>query len=164
MFRNATAAYRNQLQDLIPEIPSVSLRYGAPRPYNTSKVALLIENRPMGSLAPIIIQMIAVLPHDWRFRFMGSVESVQKINNSAAIRRHVHDGKLDLTYIPTNMSVGGQEQISHFLTDLWVNEQLLQPAEWLLVFQSDSMYATPVSHFGSRFARYFLFESPWHIR
>ncbi len=37
------------------------------------------------------------------------------------------------------MSTGSQEEISQFLTTLWLYEVVLQPAEWLLVFQTDSM-------------------------
>lgn len=82
--------------------------------------------------------MMSVVPPDWRFRFMGSNESVAFMNHSAAIKRQVDIGRLDLTYIPSNMSVAGQEMISRFLTDLHLYEHVLQPAEWLLIFQSDS--------------------------
>jgi hypothetical protein len=72
---------------------------------------------------------------------MGSEESVAFVNRSAAIRRQVLAGKLDLAYIPQNMSVNGQEEISRFLTTLWLYETVLQPAEWLLVYQTDSEQA-----------------------
>ncbi|KAL8932128.1 MAG: hypothetical protein Q9211_006510 [Gyalolechia sp. 1 TL-2023] len=81
---------------------------------------------------------MGVLPSDWRFRFMGSSESVGSIKTSRAIKHQVDAGKLDLTYIPSNMTTGGQEQISRFLTTLWLYERVLQPAEWLLVFQTDT--------------------------
>lgn len=128
------------LRDL--EIPDVWLDYHKPL-YNETKVALLIENRPDGKLAPMILHMMSVVPPDWRFRFMGSEESVKLVNNSAAIKRQVTAGKLDLTYIPSNMSVLGQEAISRFLTNLWLYETVLQPAEFLLVFQTDSMTHLP---------------------
>ena len=89
-------------------------------------------------LAPLIIHFMGVVPADWRFRFMGSPESVKSVQKSKAIRHQVDSGKLDLTYIPRNMTTGGQEQISTFLTNLWLYETVLQPAEWLLVFQTDS--------------------------
>ena len=92
----------------------------------------------MGSLAPLILHMISVVPPDWRFRVLGSDLSIALVNNSAAIRRQVQVGKLDLTYIPSNMTVSGGEETSQFLTNLWVYEKLLQPAEWLLIFQTDS--------------------------
>ncbi len=86
-----------------------------------------------------MLHFISVVPPDWRFRFMGSVESVEHINASVAIREQVAAGKLDLTYIPANMSTGSGEEISRFLTNLWLYEVVLQPAEWLLVFQTDSI-------------------------
>lgn len=127
------------LKDLELEIPDIWLDYHKPQ-YNESKVALLIENRPSGILAPLILHMMSVVPPDWRFRFMGSEDSVRSVNNSAAIQRQVTAGKLDLTYIPSNMSVQGQEAISRFLTNLWLYETVLQPAENLLVFQTDSAF------------------------
>lgn len=130
--------YRYRLQALVPEFPSVVFDYGETPKYNTSKVALLIENRQKGVLAPLIVSMMAALPQDWTFRFMGSPESVAKVNSSAAIRRNVNMERLSLTYIPSNMTTSGQEEISTFLTNLWVNEVLLRPAEWLLVYQLDS--------------------------
>ncbi len=71
---------------------------------------------------------------------MGSNESLHLVNQSQAIRHHVGAGKLDLTDIPSNMSVTGQQAISQFLTTLWLYETVLQPAEWLLVYQTDSQY------------------------
>jgi hypothetical protein len=141
-FKHISLLFR--YRTLLPELPSLSLDYGK-SPYNHSKVALIIENRPIGVLAPLILHMISVVPPDWRFRFMGSKESLPLVNNSAAIRRHVGVGKLDLTYIPSNMSVSGGEEISRFLTNRWIYETVLQPAEWLLIFQTDSRHISRVS-------------------
>ncbi|KAL9011496.1 MAG: hypothetical protein Q9173_003659 [Seirophora scorigena] len=123
----------------LPSIPfSVSVTYPT-SPFNESKVAFLVENRPLPTLAPLMLHFMGVLPQNWRFRFMGSPESVRSVRASRAIRHQVEAGKLDLTHIPSNMTTGGQEQISRFLTTLWLYEKVLQPAEWLLVFQTDSI-------------------------
>ena len=82
--------------------------------------------------------MVAVLPPDWRFLFLGSDSSIGIMENSAAIRRQVAIGKLDLRLLPSNVSIGGQEDISRFFTELWVYQHLFWPAEWLLVYQTDS--------------------------
>ncbi|KAL8675558.1 MAG: hypothetical protein Q9168_000070 [Polycauliona sp. 1 TL-2023] len=119
------------------DIPTVSLDFHRPK-YDKTKVALLIENRPENMLAPHMLHMMSVIPPDWRAQFMGSDESVAYINESRAIRYQVEIGRLDLTYIPKNMSVAGQEQISQFLTTLYVYDTLVKPAENLLVFQTDS--------------------------
>ncbi|KAJ3567574.1 hypothetical protein NPX13_g6714 [Xylaria arbuscula] len=101
-----------------PEAPTLSPSPTMPSsfspqnaPFNVSKVALLIEDRPLPNLAPLLLQFIAVVPPDWRFRFMGSFESVTSLNASHAVRSQVNAGKLDLTFIPGNMSTSGGEMV-----------------------------------------------------
>ncbi|EGY19335.1 hypothetical protein VD0002_g4875 [Verticillium dahliae] len=143
-------------------VPQVSLHYGVKSPFNHTKVALLIENRPNPILAPLMLHFMAVVPPDWRFRFMGSEESVAHINQSMAIREHVNSGKLDLTFIPSNMSTAGQEMISRFLTNLWLYETVLHPAEWLLVFQTDSMLCANSRHNINDFLEFDWIGAPWN--
>ncbi|KAF7554753.1 hypothetical protein G7046_g6722 [Stylonectria norvegica] len=142
-------------------IPEISLEYPKPA-YNASKVALLIENRPNPILAPLMLYFMSVVPADWRFRFMGSPESVAAINTSYAIRNQVKAGKLDLTFIPQNMSTAGQEMISRFLTTLWLYETVLQPAEWLLIFQTDSVLCANSKHNLDDFLEYDWIGAPWN--
>lgn len=130
-------------------------------PFNVTKVALLIENRPKPILVPLMLHFMSVVPPDWRFRFMGSIESVAYVNQSYAIRNQVAIGKLDLTYIPMNMSVAGQEMISRFLTNLWLYEQLLQPAEHLLVYQTDSMLCANSRQTLNDYLDYDWVGAPW---
>ncbi|KAM0324357.1 hypothetical protein ACHAQA_008138 [Verticillium albo-atrum] len=143
-------------------VPQLSLQYGVQSPFNHSKVALLIENRSNPILAPLMLHFMAVVPPDWRFRFMGSEESVAHINQSIAIREHVASGKLDLTYIPSNMSTAGQEMISRFLTTLWLYETVLRPAEWLLVFQTDSILCANSRNNINDFLEYDWIGAPWN--
>lgn len=147
-----------------PYLPSVSLEYASLQktPYNESKVALLVENRPFPLLAPLMLHFMGVVPPDWRFRFMGSVESVEHINKSMAIQEQVKLGKLDLTYIPANMSTGSQEEISRFLTTLWLYEVVLQPAEWLLVFQTDSILCANSQQNLNDYLEYDWIGAPWN--
>ena len=93
---------------------------------------------------------------------MGSVESVEAINGSRAIRDAVAAGKLDLTYIPANMTTGSQEEISRFLTTLWLYETVLQPAEWLLVFQTDSMLCANSRQSLNNWLDYDWVGAPWN--
>jgi hypothetical protein len=146
-------------------IPRITLEYPeSPRinPYNASKVALLIENRPSAILAPILLHFISVVPPDWQFRFMGSPLSVASVNRSVAIQNQVASRKLDLTYIPANMSTNGQEEISQFLTTLWLYEVVLRPAEWLLVFQTDSMLCANSRLNLNDFLEYDWVGAPWN--
>ncbi|KAK7751303.1 hypothetical protein SLS62_006709 [Diatrype stigma] len=160
-------------------VPRVSFEYQQHRPtagsgigggdggigssmYNASKVGLLIENRAFPFLAPLMLHFISVVPPDWRFRFMGSPESVASINASVAIRQQVAAGKLDLTYIPRNMSTASQELISRFLTNRWLYETVLQPAEWLLVFQTDSILCANSRQNLNDFLEYDWVGAPWN--
>ncbi|KAI1844077.1 hypothetical protein JX265_009660 [Neoarthrinium moseri] len=149
----------------VPPIPKVHLAYPEPpppSPYNASKVALLVENRPNPILAPLMLHFMSVVPPDWRFRFMGSTESVIHINKSMAIREQVANGKLDLTYIPSNMSTAGQEMISRYMTNLWLYETVLQPAEWLLVFQTDSILCANSRQNINDYLDYDWIGAPWN--
>lgn len=143
--------------------PTLSFEYASSQksPYNETKVALLIENRPFPILAPLMLHFISVVPPDWRFRFMGSVESVKLINESVAIREQVKAGKLDLTFIPSNMTTGSQEEISRFLTTRWLYETVLQPAEWLLIFQTDSILCANSRRNLNEYLEYDWIGAPW---
>lgn len=147
--------------EIAPTVPRISIQYPHSA-FNQSKVGLLIENRPNPILAPLMLHFMSVVPPDWRFRFMGSIESVEHINKSVAIREQVNAGKLDLTYIPSNMSTAGQEMISRFLTNLWLYETVLQPAEWLLVFQTDSILCANSKLNLNDFLDYDWMGAPWH--
>lgn len=105
---------------------------------------------------------MSVVPPDWRFNFMGSEESVAFVNTSRTIQERVTAGKLDLTYIPSNMSTGSQEDISTFLTTLWLYEHVLAPAEWLLVFQTDSMLCANSRQSLNNWLDYDWVGAPWH--
>lgn len=74
----------------------------------------------------------------------------------------MNSGKLDLTYIPSNMTTGSQEEISRFLTNLWLYEVVLQPAEWLLVFQTDSMLCANSRQSLNNWLDYDWVGAPWN--
>ncbi|KAJ3529691.1 hypothetical protein NM208_g9645 [Fusarium decemcellulare] len=152
---------------LVANLPPMTLTLSIPldspifSAFDPSKVALLVESRPLSILAPLLLHFISVIPPDWHFRFMGSPESLAAINASFAIRQHVLDGKLDLTLIPSNMSTQGQEMISRFFTTLWLYETVLQPAEWLLVFQTDSIVCANTKKSLDDFLEYDWIGAPW---
>ncbi|KAH8891527.1 hypothetical protein GQ53DRAFT_746596 [Thozetella sp. PMI_491] len=110
-----------------------------------------------------MLHFISVVPPDWRFRFMGTNESVAHLNASAAIREQVAAGKLDLTYIPANQTTGSQEEINRFFTQSWVYEYLLAPAEYLLVFQTDSMLCANSKRNFNEFIGYDWVGAPWSL-
>ena len=59
------------------------------------------------------------------------------------------------------MTTGSQEEISQFLTTLWLYEVVLQPAEWLLVFQTDSMLCSNSRQSLNSWLGYDWVGAPW---
>lgn len=133
-------------------------------PYDPRKVAVLIENRPMTNLVPILLHFTSTIPPEWRVQFIGSDESVALVNSKPAIRQHVAIGKMDLKYIPSNTSVAGQNEISAFLTDPWFYEHMIYPAEHLLIFQTDSMLCSRSQQSLNDWLEYDWVGAPWPYR
>ncbi|PHH62560.1 hypothetical protein CDD81_6875 [Ophiocordyceps australis] len=131
------------------------------RALNASKLALLIENRPLPVLAPLLLHFVAVLPSDWRFLFLGSDASLALLNASAPVRRRLETGKLTLAPIPSNMSTAGQEMVSRFLTDPWLYRVAAAQARWLLIFQTDSMLCANSRFHVDSFLAYDWVGAPW---
>lgn len=68
-----------------------------------TRVALLIEDRPLPYLIPLLLQFISVVPPEWSFRFMGSAESLRMMESNPTIRRYIDMKKLFLDLIPYNL-------------------------------------------------------------
>ncbi|CAG8980644.1 hypothetical protein HYALB_00012725 [Hymenoscyphus albidus] len=108
-----------------------------------TKVALLIESRPLPYLIPLLVHFISVVPPEWSFRFMGSDKSVNMLEANPTIRRYVRMKKLFIDPVPKELSINGfigdYGHMNHLLTHTYFYEEWLWPAEWLFYFQDDSM-------------------------
>ncbi|KAJ6256033.1 hypothetical protein Dda_9125 [Drechslerella dactyloides] len=128
-------------RDVMSHMPHVKVEFGHPprSPFNETKVALLIEGRAMPHLTPLLLHYMSVVPPDWRFKFFGTNESVEHLRRSRIVRNHVDDGKLDVELLPEGFRLDGQEATSQTFTNLTFYRDVLAPAEYLLVFQTDAM-------------------------
>jgi hypothetical protein len=126
------------IPDEVYEVPRVPLDQALVA-LDPTKVALLIETRPLPHLPALLLHFISVLPLEWTIRFMGSPEAIRFLQSSRGLRQQAETGKLVFSEIPPEYSVSSQEDISATLTDLYFYRDILEPAEWLLVFQADSM-------------------------
>lgn len=185
--RYSSLLFSYPVSHLVPVVKPDPLRIPS-RPFNDSKVALLIEDRPIAHLAPLLLHMISVVPPDWRFVFLGSVESVAFLNNSLAVRTQVRSGKLDLGELPRNFSSKGKEPLSQTLTsvefwrwlggkDTWdwkdpyVDEEGEEPngmapgrrpqVEWVLIFQTDSILCANSKASLNDWLHYDWVGAPW---
>jgi len=113
-----------------------------PDPYDPSKLAFLVETRPIPHLPALFSHMVSVTPPEWRFMFMGSPEAIAFMRASFRISTLEKSKKLEITELPSNYTLDNRESISQMFTDPYLYSTLLAPAEHLLVFQPDSIFCT----------------------
>jgi len=137
------AELKSRLEEARQKIPSIKVdwdRAEDPRAaYNATKVALLIEPRPIPHLVPQILHMITVVPPDWRFVFIGSEESVVSVGRAFAVKNHQIVGKLDLMVMPDPWEIDSKEKVYRMLTDIRFYDEFLPGVEWILKYESDSI-------------------------
>jgi len=137
------SAASTQYHNAIEHLPAVKVdwhpNYDPKSQYNASKLAIMIEGRPLPHLVPQLLHMIAVVPPDWRFMFIGTNKSVASVSRSFATQYHEANGKLDLVPLPAPFSIESKEHVYRLLTDLRFYDQYLEGVEWMLKFESDSI-------------------------
>ncbi|TAQ88302.1 hypothetical protein B7494_g3392 [Chlorociboria aeruginascens] len=134
---------QHRIHTTIDHIPAIEVDWYPnhdPRSqFNSSKLAILIEGRPLPHLVPHLLHMISVVPFDWRFLFIGTNKSVMSVSRSFATQYQVANGKLDLLAIPKPWSIESKEMVDRMLTDLRFYERFLGGVEWMLKFESDAI-------------------------
>lgn len=141
------ASFKSRLDEARQKIPVVkidwhpslsALERDPRRNYNMSKLALLIEPRPLPRLVPQLLHMIAVVPPDWRFLVIGSNRSVVSMGSAFAVKHQQAIGKLDLMVLPSPWEIESKEMVHRVLTDKRFYGEFLPGVEWILKFESDS--------------------------
>ncbi|OIW34071.1 hypothetical protein CONLIGDRAFT_652440 [Coniochaeta ligniaria NRRL 30616] len=139
------AGIKSRIDEARQKIPTIKVDWAQetstdPRDaYNSSKVALLIEPRPLPHLVPQILHMISVVPPDWRFVFIGSNLSVVTVARAYATKHQQVIGKLDLMVLPEPWEIESKEKVYRLLTDMRFYDEFLPGVEWLLKYESDSI-------------------------
>ncbi|KAL7911053.1 hypothetical protein GGI35DRAFT_492520 [Trichoderma velutinum] len=135
----------SRLEEARKMIPSINLDWPIPSAkdprtaFNSSKLALLIEVRPLPHLPPLILHMMAVVPPDWRFLFIGSNESIIGVSRVYSIKYQQVIGKLDLVELPLPWSISSRENVFRLLTDSRFYDEFLPGVEWILKYEHDSI-------------------------
>lgn len=126
-----------------------------------TKMALLLETRPSNLLVPLILHFAAVIPPEWKFRFMGSEGSVAFIRSVPTMKRMIDSGKLETQFLPTNVTTKSQEALSVFFTDSWTYSKLLRPSEVFLLYQNDAIICANSERNVNEFTEYPWVGAPW---
>ncbi|PFH61033.1 hypothetical protein XA68_18398 [Ophiocordyceps unilateralis] len=112
---------------------------GAGPALNGSKVALLMEPRPLPHLVPLVTHMMSVVPLDWHFLFLGSPWSVYSLARSPAIKHQQTLGKMSLRTLPKPWNMDTPEDVFRLLTDSRFYHDFLPGVEWVLNYHHDSI-------------------------
>lgn len=136
--KSLSDAVANQLAKL----PSMQLDWeDADAPwanYNKTKLAVIIDSRPLTTLAPLVLQMMVNVPHDWPFLFLGSTQSIAVMNSSRAVQEKEASGRLRFQTIESDYhSVEGSHRL--LANPKFYDEMLPKSVEHLFVFSRDSI-------------------------
>ena len=92
---------------------------------------------------------------------MGSPGATTFMESIPSIKRHIDSGKLQMQYLPSNVSINSQETLSRFYTNPWTYSHLLPEAETLFVFQNDAMVCANSEKNINEFGQYSWVGAPW---
>ncbi|KAI9681111.1 MAG: hypothetical protein M1817_002393 [Caeruleum heppii] len=151
-----------QYEEVSQKLPSLKVDYHPHRSrFNTTKLALLVENRPLGHVPSLLLHMISVVPPEWPFLFLGSRESLDQVNASLPVRLHQETGKLRLREAPSNDTLPVKEVVNRMFTNSTFYEDFVDPAEWLFVFQTDSILCARSERSLNDWLKYDWVGAPW---
>ncbi len=100
------------------------------------KVAVILEDRNLTHLMPLMMHFSAVLGPTWPIVLFTSANAT--LSTSAPFQRAVADSRFLVKYIPEGTKLKTSHAVSSFLTKPWFWEQLA-PAKRVLLFQADSI-------------------------
>ncbi|KAH8603024.1 hypothetical protein B0O99DRAFT_604909 [Bisporella sp. PMI_857] len=132
-----------------------------PSPFDPRKLAFLVETRPLPHLPALFSHMVATIPPEWTFKFMGSPSAIKHMRSSPRIRDLESTSKLSIVPLPTNYTLTSRETISQMFTDPHLYTHHLLPAEHLLVFQPDSIFCTNAPRTLNDYLSYDWVGAPW---
>ncbi|KAG9237499.1 hypothetical protein BJ875DRAFT_148823 [Amylocarpus encephaloides] len=132
-----------------------------PSPYDPTKVAFLVETRPLPHLPALFAHMTSVIPSEWTFRFMGTLEVIEFMRSYPLLLRLEKAGKLTFLDLPSNYTLEDRQTISQMFTDDHLYRDILAPAEHLLVFQPDSIFCAASPRTLNDFLEYDWIGAAW---
>ncbi|RDW71420.1 hypothetical protein BP6252_07983 [Coleophoma cylindrospora] len=104
-------------------------------PLTATKVATIIEDRPLDTLVPLLLQFSTVLGPEWPIILYTSQDTLP---TSPPFQRAINQSRITIRSLPPDVHVESREGVSEFLTQPWLWEQLA-PAKHVLLFQADSI-------------------------
>ncbi|KAL8947851.1 MAG: hypothetical protein Q9222_005909 [Ikaeria aurantiellina] len=127
---------------------------------DTTKIATIVESRPLANLVPIVLAFSAVLGPRWPIRIFHTSENAALLYRSLYIQRMIDHGQLDLQLLPPNVNFTTHEPVSAFFVTPWLWERLA-PATHIFMFQADSMLCANSQYKVEDFLEYDFIGAPF---
>jgi hypothetical protein len=121
-------SHANDASSSVPTIPTIA----------TTKAAVIVENRPLHNLIPVILHFSSVLGSEWSIHVFTGPENFGMFTNSVPFKRNIDAGLFQLRSLPADTSLNTHAAVSGFFTKPWFWEQMA-PVKNLLLFQADSI-------------------------
>ncbi|KAL8833359.1 MAG: hypothetical protein Q9170_004312 [Blastenia crenularia] len=145
-------------------LPSIRTDFHPSRTsFDDRKLAMLVEVNPFGHLTALLLHMIAVVPFEWKFVFVGSKESIARVKKSLPIQEYHNSGKLLLREVPAGFDAKDNEGMHRMLTHMRFYEEVVDPAEWFLLFRSDTILCAQSNHSLNDWLEYDWVGAPWRL-
>lgn len=126
---------------------------------HTDRAAVIIENRPLENLIPVMLHFHSVLGPEWPIIFYTTQETAGNLSASAPFSRAVDEGRIAIRYLPDTVSFSSHRAVSLFLSDPWLWEDLA-PYRKILMFQDDSIICSASGSRVDDFIQYDLIGAP----
>jgi hypothetical protein len=127
------------------------------------RVAAIVETRPLRSLIPLILHFANVLGPEWPILFFTRASTVRTLEafgqGSQPFKRMVKNGRVKIIELPTHAYLENYEGVASFLASKWFWMQL-EPAEHMLLFQSDSILCANSGRRAEDFFEYDFIGAP----
>jgi hypothetical protein len=128
-------------------------------PILKEKAAVIVENRVLANLVPIILHFSSVLGPEWPIHVFTSEENQSILLQSFPFQRGMSAGRFHIRLLPPDNPLDTHASVSDFFTKPWFWEQLA-PAEHLLMFQADSILCSNSNQKVEDFLQYDFVGAP----
>ncbi|KAI1122854.1 hypothetical protein F5Y10DRAFT_281375 [Nemania abortiva] len=145
------------LENAVPFAAPVSVKK------HTDRVAVIVEDRPLGNLIPVILHFHSVLGPEWPVILYTSEPTSETLLRSAPLSRAVAASDIEIRHLPADTVFNSHASVSVFLTSpfLWTD---LAPYAKILLFQADSIICSASAARVDDFLDYDLVGAPIDAR
>ncbi|KAI0552911.1 hypothetical protein F4679DRAFT_532888 [Xylaria curta] len=158
------AALSSSTEDLRPESPvPVAAPAATAVKKHMDRVAVIIEDRPLGNLIPVILHFHSVLGPEWPIILYTSPSTASESLRSAPFSRAISSSEIEIRHLPHETAFNSHASVSAFLASpfLWTD---LAPYAKILLFQTDSILCAASPARVDDFLEYDLLGAPIHPR